>query len=222
MNPQPNDLYTRIKNRLLSSFSVSPESRLRQLLKGEVISDGKPSLLLNRLRNLNDGNCSDEIIKTIFLDQLPAKLHGILALSNVDGLQALAQLADKVLDAMVPNEFNVSATTLAPDPCQLSISAIASTANLADMIETLNRKLDKLSREVNRTSRSLSRDRANSRSNSRLYSRNVRQIRKIGTYVSTIGNMGRRQKSAVNRAHGHLRTRKTSAACARGDRRIRR
>ena len=175
MNPQPNDLYTRIKNRLLSSFSVSPESRLRQLLKGEVISDGKPSLLSNRLRNLNDGNCSDEIIKTIFLDQLPAKLRGILALSNVDGLQALAQLADKVLDAMGPNEFNVSATTLAPDPCQLSISAIASTANLADMIETLNRKLDKLSREVNRSSRSLSRDRASSRSNSRSYSRNGRQ-----------------------------------------------
>ena len=90
MNPQPNDLYTRIKNRLLSSFSISPESRFRQLLKGEVISDGKPSLLLNRLHNLNDGDCSDEIIKTIFLDQLPAKLRGILALSNVDGLQALA------------------------------------------------------------------------------------------------------------------------------------
>ena len=118
MNPQPNDVYTRIKNRLLSSFSVSPESRLRQLLKGEVISDGKPSPLLNRLRNFNNGNCSNEIIKTIFLEQLPAKLRGILALSNVYGLQALAQLADKVSDAMGHNEFNVSATTLAPDPCR--------------------------------------------------------------------------------------------------------
>ena len=48
-NPVPIDVYDQIKNRLISSFAVSAETRLRQLLKGEVISEEKPSLLLSRL-----------------------------------------------------------------------------------------------------------------------------------------------------------------------------
>ena len=165
--PQPADLYMRLKNRLLASFSISSETRLHQLLKGEVIFDGKPSLLLNRLRNINDDNCSEEVIKAVFLDQLPAKLRGILALSNVDNVQALAQLADKIMEAMGPSEFNVTATTTLADPNQLNISAMTSTDRLDGMIERLAQRVDRLSREVSRPSRSLSRDRTGSSSHSR-------------------------------------------------------
>ena len=165
--PQPADIYTRLENRLLTSFSISSKTRLDQLLKGEFISDGKPSLLLNRPRNLNDGNFSEEVIKAVFLDQLPKKLRGILALSNVDNIQALAQLADKITEAMGPSEFNVSATTTMADPNQLNIAAVTSIEKLAGMIERLTQRVDRLSREVSRPSRSLSRDRNGSRSSSR-------------------------------------------------------
>ena len=165
--PQNADLYTRLKNRLLASFFISSETRLRQLLKGEVISDGKPSLLLNLLRNLNDGNCSEEVIKAVFLDQLPAELRGILALSNADNIQELAELADKITEAMGPSEFNVATTTTTADPTQLNIAAVTSANRLAGMIEILTQRVDRLSREVFRPSRSLSRDRIGSRSHSR-------------------------------------------------------
>ena len=93
--PQPDDLYERIKERLVATFSVSAEKRLRQLLKGEVLTDGKPSLTLYRLRNLNDIRCSDAVIKSIFLEQLPSQCRAILASANVEDLQKLAELADQ-------------------------------------------------------------------------------------------------------------------------------
>ena len=48
VSPAPADIYTRIKDRIISGFAESAETRLRRLLKGEVSFDGKPSVLLNR------------------------------------------------------------------------------------------------------------------------------------------------------------------------------
>ena len=71
IEPKPIDIYSQIKNTLIASFSISAETRLRRLLRGEVISEGKPSLILTRLRALNDGNCTDNIIRSVFLEQMP-------------------------------------------------------------------------------------------------------------------------------------------------------
>ena len=68
---------------------------IQLLLKGKVLSDGKPSFLLNQLRNLNNNKCNDDVLKTIFVDQLPSHIRAILTISNVDNLQYLAELADK-------------------------------------------------------------------------------------------------------------------------------
>ena len=87
--PRPADVYTQIKNRLISCFSISAETRFRQLLRGEVISDGKPSLHVTRIRALNDGNCSDAILESVFLEQMPSHDRVILAMSNVEDLQEL-------------------------------------------------------------------------------------------------------------------------------------
>ena len=102
LEPKPADIYTQIKNKLIQSFSISAESRLWRLLRGEVFSGGKPSLLLTRLRALNDGSSTDAVIKSIFLEQMPSQIRAILALSNVEHLQELANLADKVSKASQP------------------------------------------------------------------------------------------------------------------------
>lgn len=59
---KPELYYTAIKQRILYNYSISPEARLRQLLKDQVLSEGKPYFLLSRLRNLNDDNCTDAVI----------------------------------------------------------------------------------------------------------------------------------------------------------------
>ncbi|XP_078051682.1 uncharacterized protein LOC144477816, partial [Augochlora pura] len=104
--PQPQDLYDRIKARIIASYSTSAEARL--CLKGEVITDGKPSQILNRLRNLNDGSCSDDVIRAIFMKQLPTQIRALLAMSRVSDLQEFAELADKVVEASGTSSTAVS------------------------------------------------------------------------------------------------------------------
>lgn len=96
---QPIDIYSQIKQRLIANYAVSSESRLRQLLKGELSGEGKPSLILNLIKTLSQGKCGDEIIKTVFLDQLPIKCRSALALSEVSEVEKLAELANRFVEA---------------------------------------------------------------------------------------------------------------------------
>ena len=116
LDPKPADIYTQIKTRLISSFSASAETRLRRLFRGKVVSEGKPSLFLARLRALNDGSCTDNILKSVFLEHMPSQIRAILAMSNVDNLQELANLADKILEASQPMSYQVASTSVASNP----------------------------------------------------------------------------------------------------------
>lgn len=95
----PADIYSQIKKRLIATFAVSLEARWKQLLNGELSGEGKPSLILNRIKTISQGKCGDEIIKTVFLDQLPAICRAALALSEVTKIDKLAQLADRFVEA---------------------------------------------------------------------------------------------------------------------------
>ncbi|XP_051155193.1 uncharacterized protein LOC127277845 [Leptopilina boulardi] len=105
----PPDLYRQIKQHLIASFSVSSESRLRQLLKGELSGEGKPSLILSRIRNLSQDKCSDEVIRTVFLDQLPSNCRSALALVDVTDINKLAELADRFVEEAGQNSSCTSA-----------------------------------------------------------------------------------------------------------------
>ena len=124
LEPKPPDIYTQIKMRPIASFSISAETRLRRLLRGEVISDGKPSFLLTSLRALNDGSCTDTIIKNVFLEQMPSHIRAILAMSNVEDLQKLANLADKVSEALQPTIYQIAATSSENVPINFCVTAV--------------------------------------------------------------------------------------------------
>lgn len=130
----PVDIYSQIKQRLIANFSVSSESRLRQLLKGELAGEGKPSLILNKIKNLSQGKCGDEIIKTVFLDQLPSNCRAALALSDVKEIDRLAELADRFMEASGQNNSQVSA-----------VASENSHEELLKMIEALSAKVDAIS-----------------------------------------------------------------------------
>lgn len=123
-----------IKNRLISCFAVSSESRLRQLLKGELSGEGKPLLILSRIRSLSQDKCSGEVIKTVFLDQLPSNCRSALALSEVTDLNKLAELADPFIEVAG----------------QISSSTSAVSQNNSN--DELSKKIDALSAKVNEMS----------------------------------------------------------------------
>ena len=81
------------------------------ILKGEVLTDGKPSLFLCRMRNLNDGTCSDTVIRSIFLEQLPSQTRAILTSTKIDDLQELAELADEIVQVSNPHNTYVAAVS---------------------------------------------------------------------------------------------------------------
>ncbi|XP_033222797.1 uncharacterized protein LOC117176653 [Belonocnema kinseyi] len=164
INSQPQDIYHQIKDRLIKTYSISSETKLRQLLKGEVVNEGKPSLLLNRIRSLNDSACSYDVLRSIFLEQLPSSIRAILAMSQVADLSALATLADKVCEASNPSAFQTfavapqcSTTPHAANVCSTSVpqspmDSIASMfAQQTKLFEELSRRISQLENQRGRS-----------------------------------------------------------------------
>jgi len=71
------------------------------------IADEKSSYILQKLRNLAEGQCNDAVLKTLFLEQLSDNLRNILAICEDTDLTRLAQLADKVFETSKPNVTQV-------------------------------------------------------------------------------------------------------------------
>lgn len=161
--PRPEDIFDQIKKRIISTFAVSAESNLRKLLKGQVLTAGKPSLTLNRLRNLNDGKCDEAIMKSVFMDQLPVNIRAVLAASDVEDVNKLALMADKmaehsgVAEAQIVSAVNES-PSVNPSLADLQSDIKRLTASVESMSVRLKR-VERLgnSRQARSTSRPASR-----------------------------------------------------------------
>ena len=138
-DPAPADIYTQVKERLMATFASSDEHNLRRLLKGQVLTDGKPSRILQRLRALNQGSCDDKIIQSVFLDQLPSQHRAILASSTYADLDKLAEAADKI------DEISSGVDS--------QINAVSSNQSISATLEALLKRFDRLERKVDASSK---------------------------------------------------------------------
>lgn len=162
--PHP-DVYQRVKARVISTFSVSDEAKLRQLLKGQVLTDGKPSLILSRLRNLNTGNIDPAIVRSVFMDQLPPAHRAILFATGADDLDKLAEAADRLADCS--GSFNAHVAAMDNRP-RISPSLEDDMKQIIRELANVNKRLDKIERSTHggrsaSRGRSVSRSRANSK-----------------------------------------------------------
>lgn len=97
-DPKPADAYSQIKVGIIAHFATSQETRVFQLIHGDILSSGKPSQILSRIRCLNAGNCSEEVLKTIFLAKLPHQHQLMLASGTGMTLNQMAERADKMAE----------------------------------------------------------------------------------------------------------------------------
>lgn len=110
-SPPQTGKYEALKNRIVTAFGESSETRLRRLLRGQSMGNEKPSLYLQRMRNLAGGQCNVSILRTLFMEQLPEQTRGILAMNDTEDLSALALQADRIAEVMLPRIEAVNTRT---------------------------------------------------------------------------------------------------------------
>ncbi|XP_070526610.1 uncharacterized protein [Cardiocondyla obscurior] len=150
LNPPETGKYNKLKERLISALGESTATRIRRLLGSHEIGDEKPSVFLQRLRNLAGAQASDGILRAIFLEQLPENVRTILAISEMQDLDKLAAQADKIVEIAKPRSTTINAITQQQQ-----------TSNGLDNMTDLKTEINFLTRELrhSRRPRSTSRNR---------------------------------------------------------------
>lgn len=160
-NPPVADKYLAIKARIMSSFADTTESKLRQLLRGLDPSNDKPTLLLQRIRNLAGGHVGDALLRTLFLEQLPEYVRGVLAISGDIDLSTLAQQADRVMEATQSSSVSAihQQAQHSPHPAVASVARDTAMTDLLAAVALLTNEVKALKSDVRSRGRSTSRPR---------------------------------------------------------------
>lgn len=188
--PPEQGKYEALKRRIIDSLSDSQETRLRRLLRGQAMGDEKPSLFLQRLRNLAGGQCNDSVLRTLFMEQLPEHMRGILAISQLDDLATLAAQADRIKEVSQPQ---ISSIGQAPAgivalPSDVSASKKATESNQPGDINALRLAIEALTRKFERSFRGRNRSRSRGTSRSRSTTPHKSDSQKICYYHRKFGD----------------------------------
>ena len=162
VNSKETSKYTAAKKRLLAIFSESEERQIKKLISELELGDLKPSMLSRKMRGLSGTNFSDKILRTFWLDKLPAHIRNILVISD-ENLDKLSEIGDRIWDLNSVNVVEGPAPSTSASQSDSSMSLHA----LALKIEALEREI----RRGRRTSRSISHSRRYSRARSNSRSR---------------------------------------------------
>lgn len=136
-NPGRNP-YEDIKNRLIQVYSDSEHKRITKLLESSQLGNQKPSAFLRQMIQLANGSVSDDILRTLWLRNLPARVQTILAATAHTDPHKLAEVADKILEVDRSLEvFSTQQDTRQDLLCQL-----------ASQIACLKLQVDNLSRDL--------------------------------------------------------------------------
>lgn len=151
-NPPDSDKYSTLKDRLITKFSESSESKLRRLIQGGETNGMKPTSILAHMKRLAPGKGNEAIIRTLFLGQMPESIRPFLTVWEEEDLEKLAKAADKMIEAnngSNNNNYNNSNNSVGPLPAP-SVDAISTHMNFADIcraIKELTEKVEKLQQD---------------------------------------------------------------------------
>ncbi|KAG0427493.1 hypothetical protein HPB47_025454 [Ixodes persulcatus] len=98
----PDNPFDHIKNELIRRTTASEQRRLEQLLTTEDLGDRKPTDLLRRMHQLL-GDRADR--------RLPNNIRMILPASEIASTEALARMADRIMEVNTPAIATLSSTT---------------------------------------------------------------------------------------------------------------
>lgn len=169
LTPPNQNPYDTLKAELVRRTSISEQRRLQQLLTTEELGDKTPSQMLRRLQQLlGDSPTTFDpwLLRELFLQRLPATVRMVLAPTTNITIEALAQLADRVVEVASPAISTVATDSLAVSRSQQENSDTRKSL-VPDVIEDMRMQINQLTTQVAAlmtTAPSRSRQRSRSRS----------------------------------------------------------
>lgn len=167
ISPPETNRYDKLKYELIKRLSASKEKKVHQLLMHEELGDRKPSQFLRHLQSLAGSNVPEDFLRTIWSSRLPSNIQTLLASQPHSSLEALADLADRVQDIVLPPR-QVAATS-SSTPGSVVESMASEIAELKRAVKNLTLQLDRQSRPQNRSRAGRSRSATRSNSNYRKF-----------------------------------------------------
>lgn len=155
--PPEANKYDGLKERLMTCFATSEESKLKTLLQDIELGNKKPSSLLKEMRQLAGTRIAESVLKSLWLNRLPNTMQPVLTVLDGD-LNKIAEAADKLIDTL--GKCQINAVTKEKN------SPLNELDEMKNQIETLTRKLNDTNQ---RRRRFRSRSRSSYRSRSPSY-----------------------------------------------------
>lgn len=135
--------YERLKAHLCRNYGKSKWQRGYALLECPGLGDRRPTQMLQDLRAvLPPGETEGVLFQCIFLKQLPTPMADAIHTANLDDVELMAEMADRLFDR--PTPFSSVAAVCLPTPCCQHISAI----------DNQQRRFNRSGRSPDRTARS--------------------------------------------------------------------
>lgn len=101
------DPYTLMKERLISIYGESETRRIQKLLEDTQLGSQKPSQLYRQMLQLAGSIVSTEVVRTLWLRNLPLRVQEILAATRQEDVEALTETADKIMEVERPPDISM-------------------------------------------------------------------------------------------------------------------
>lgn len=150
--------YEYVKKNIIGMLGRSTQSKLNELLSNIEMGSMKPSKLLRKMQSLAKDKVTDELLRSMFMKQLPTTISCILQVSDAN-LNELAKLADQMMETA---QFR-SVTEISDDADNKQVTVITEKAENVNerlsKIESEMKRLTLMMKKMNRRPRSQSRSR---------------------------------------------------------------
>lgn len=150
LTPPNEGKFAALKQRIIAAFDEGDERRLRRLLRSSEMSDERPTAYLHRLKNLAGGQCSDPVLRSLLLEQLPEQIRAILASTDTQDPSRLAEMADRAMDAFKPSIAAVNTVAIPGTMQPSNVDSQGKPCNLQTAINSLQLQVEALTKRLDR------------------------------------------------------------------------
>lgn len=152
--PENGQMYNTLKNRIISEFADSTQTKITKLLGELSMGDRKPSQLLAEMRSKAANTpITEELLKQLWMRNLPEQVRAIISADDQMALATAATMADRIIEATKGQSYANQVST-AP---VANATASTTKASDANSIEAMQKQIEELTRAIKTMNHSRSR-----------------------------------------------------------------